>query len=205
MAFVVNRDRFLVLAAALASSTCGDSRPARTPPRAEPNVAIAEPEAETETEEPGVVEEPAALGDTSGTCDNDAGEIDCTTIARYEIGPSCEGLAGSCNLLTKGYGFKRRIGAAIAKCWEGLGPGACNIKARERCNRQAVQSACPDPRFEPQCQAALDSCKAAHKRTDYTLDECVKVMSSLDDSNRNWAIGQMGPAAEGCRLMFPVY
>jgi hypothetical protein len=129
---------------ALASSTCGDARPAR-PAHGQPNVAIAEPEAKRKRNG-GAGRRGAVLASSQSGCDNDVGEIDCTTIARYEIGPSCEGLAGSCNLLTKGYGFKRRIGAAIAKCWEGLGPGACNIKARERCNRQAVQSACPDQR-----------------------------------------------------------
>jgi hypothetical protein len=213
--FVVNRERFLMIVAALASSTCAEPRPASAPPAPESKLEMrgatepdveAEAEAEAAAEEPEVIEEKLEHGSAiRSACDNDVGEIDCSRIARHEIGPACEGLTGSCELLTKGYGFKRRVGEAIAKCWEGLGRKACNIKARERCNRQSLQSVCPDPRFEAQCQTALDRCKAARARVDYTLAECVQALSSLDDSNRDWAIGAMGPAAEGCRLMFPVY
>jgi hypothetical protein len=207
MSFIVDRDRFLLLAAALAASTCTEGRPASAPPRADPTVTIAEqPEALEESEEPLIVEESLEQAATlRSSCDNDVGEVDCSAIARHEIGPSCEGLTGSCNLLRDGYGFKRRVGEAAARCWEGLGRRACNIMERKRCNREAVLSACPDPRFEPQCQATLDRCKAARSRISYTLAECVQVMSGLDDANREWAIGAMGPAAEGCRLMFPVY
>jgi hypothetical protein len=190
---VVDRDRFLLLAAMLASTTCGEPRPASAPPRAASNITLEVPE-------------PQADGDELNACDNDdVGEIDCSAIARHEVGPTCEGLAGGCELLAKGYGYKRRIGAEIAKCWERLGRGACNITARERCNLQGVQSACTDRRFEPQCQAALDRCTAARVRVGYTLAECMQVLSSLDDANRDWALGAMGPAAEGCRPLVPVY
>jgi hypothetical protein len=203
--FSVNRERFLVLVAAL-SPGCAEPLPGAVPKQPEPkSVQIAEPEAteeeEAETAEPGVTESVESVS----ACDADAGEIDCTSIARRAIGPACEGVVGACELLGKGYGFKRRVGEAIAKCWDKLGSRVCNIEARQRCNREGLKAGCSDPKWEAPCQAQIDRCQASQTRVEYTLAECVQVASSLDDANRDWAIRAMGPAAEGCRLMFPVY
>lgn len=166
-----------------------------------PSEEPAEPEAEPVEEAAVASEEP------SGTCDNDAGEeLDCTAIARRDVGPACEGLSGSCSLLANGgYGYRRRVAAEIVRCWERLGARVCDMRAKKECNREAISKACPDPQFEKTCQATLDRCTSARASVDYSLAECVQVMSSLHARERDWAISAMGPAAEGCRLMFPVY
>jgi hypothetical protein len=201
---LVQRERFLVLAAAIASSTCSERHPGAAPAKHVTTVEVP-PEAPPEPEaDP--AEGPAVAIENRTACDNDAGEVDCTAIARVDVGPACEGLTGSCSLLANGgYGYRRRVAAEIARCWERLGPRACDMRAKEACNREAVSAACPDPQFEAPCQATLQQCKSARVRIGYTLAECVQVMSSLHDRERDWAISAMGPASEGCRLMFPVY
>jgi hypothetical protein len=204
----VQRERFLVLVAAIASSTCTERHPGAPPPKNVSGVEVP-PAVEPEPEpEPEAVEAPAAAGEEPrSSCDNDVGEVDCSAMPRMDIGPACEGHEKSCSLLASGgYGYRRRAAAAIARCWERLGSRACDMRARKACNREAVLQACPEVRFEAACQAALDACKSARARIDYTLKECVQVMSSLDDAGeRDWALSAMGPASEGCRLMFPVY
>jgi hypothetical protein len=203
---VVNRDRFLLLVAAIASASCSEPQGSSGPPKSTTNVEIpAEPEPGSADDEPAVVEE-ADPAKSRLACDNEQGEVNCQRVASHEIGPSCEGLAGSCQLLANGgMGYKPRVAAAIAKCWERMGARICDIKVRETCNGEGIREVCPDRKFVAECQATLDRCKAARARVGYTLDECVQVMSALTDRERNWAIGAMGPAAEGCRLMFPVY
>ena len=217
----IRRDRFLLLVASIASSHCSAQPAANRPPdyvkvapveTAEaPAGSAFQPEVSAPEEAlavihvppgeaPAVIDVPPEGDSPESSCDNSVGVVDCSGIA-----PTCEGLEGSCELLGRGYGYKPRVAAAIARCWERIGRRACNMRARAQCNREGTQAACPDLRFEAECSANLQRCNAAHARPDYTIEECVNVLSSLDDANRTWASGAMGPTREGCKLVFPVY
>lgn len=199
----INREHFLLLAAALASARCSEPRPpakvgGNPPAPAAIEVSEPEPEAEPEPE----VEASAA----TAACDSRSGQVECANIARHEVGPTCEGLRGACELLGRGYGYTPRVAAAISKCWERLGSRACSINARRACNREGIRHACRSPEFEGHCRAALDRCRAAGARPDYTTEECVLALSSLEGGNLEWAKSAMGPSSEGkCELAFPVY
>lgn len=199
----IDVERFVSLTLALAAGACA---PAPGPaPATRTIVAVPEPEtaAEPETASSQAPEhhKPAALA-----CDNDVGEVSCSFIdpKRYG-GPMCEGFDGSCELLKKGYGYRRRVAAAVARCWESVGPRACDMFVRKTCYRKGLADACPDPSFEPFCVGVLERCKAKGQRADFSLPECVKALSSLEGGNLEWAKSAIGPSAEGCQLMFPVY
>jgi hypothetical protein len=139
-------------------------------------------------------------------CDNDVGEVSCDFARSPSFGgPACEGFEGTCDLLAEGQSYRLRVGAAAARCFAQKGRGACDIRVRTKCYRAALQEACPDPSFVPQCEAAVSACHAQHQRPDFTVDECVKALSSLQGGDLGWAESAMGPTAEGCRLAFPVF
>lgn len=220
---IVDRDRFLVLAGALAAAGCA---PASTPPvnvapapvaqapEPAPVTTVQAPPAGTSqpddealvvvTVDPETEEDPRLS--PQGVCDNDVGEVSCDFITPAVFrGPACEGFAGSCGLLKDGYGYKPRVAAAIARCWQDKGAAACNMRVRQRCNREGIASACPDPQFTAHCEQALDQCRQRGQRPDFDLEECVKTLSSLEGGNLEWAKSAIGPSREGCKLMFPVY
>jgi hypothetical protein len=218
--FVIERERFLLLAAAMAAVHCApppsqnSPQPARVsaPETAPPvlPIGVAEPAPEpvvepmVATEKWDVVDEPPATSEQA--CNNEEGEVLCDFIVSGQFtGPACEGFRGACELLDKGYGYKRRVAAAIARCWESKGRAACQIRVRQRCNREALRSACPDPQFTSYCLDALDRCRQKGQRPDFDLDECVLALSSLEGGNLEWAKSAIGPSREGCKLMFPVY
>ncbi len=148
----------------------------------------------------------ATPGLQESSCRNEDGTVSCDFVAKGRFrGPACEGFLGSCELLKHGYGYKPRVAAAIAACWERVGPAACNMTVRQRCIREAFRTACPDPRFTTTCEIALDRCRHQHVRPDFDVTECVQALSSLEGSELEWAQGALGPTAEGCKLMFPVY
>lgn len=212
--FMVQREPFLLLTAAIAAVHCAP------PPEPAPQpVQISAPQPsepagyEIFTElppAPMVEPEPQAVAEapeeTELTCDNDVGEISCEFTSQAQFsGPACEGFTGSCELLQKGYGYKRRVAGSIAACWKREGRAACNIRVRQRCNREGLRAACPDPQFTAYCQDALQRCRDKRQRPDFDLDECIQALSSLQGGNLNWAKNAIGPTAEGCKLMFPVY
>ncbi|PRP98278.1 hypothetical protein ENSA5_30100 [Enhygromyxa salina] len=200
----VNRERFLALAAALAAASCIPQPPADLP---KPEVSEPEPEPEPATG-PVVIVEPAPTPSPTAfvepaapACDNNLGRVDCS-----QISSTCEGLRGSCQMLADGYPYKARVGESVARCWARLGQGACNMRGRKQCYREGIRDGCLDPAFEAECQERLDRCHDAGASANYTVDECVQVLSSLsDEGEREWASQAMGPTREGCRLMFPVY
>lgn len=212
--FIVQRERFLLLTAAIAAVHCAPppgpvpqpaqiSAPQPSEPAGYAMVADPPPELVAEPEQEAVAEAPA---ETELACDNDVGEISCDFTSQAQFsGPACEGFTGSCELLKKGYGYKRRVAGAIASCWEREGRAACNIRVRQRCNREGLRTACPDPQFTAPCQDALQRCRDKRRRPDFDLDECTQALSSLEGGNLDWAKDAIGPSAEGCKLMFPVY
>lgn len=205
---VVDRERFLGLVVAIGSSACTRA-PADAPPAVVVAVEAPKPTPQPPATATALVDEPARPPEKeTSSCDNDVGgPIDCAPIAKHERGgPTCEGLGGSCASLAKGdYGYRPRVAEAIAACWERLGKRACSIKERERCNLEGIKKACPEASFESRCEATLAKCRAAGARIRFTKEECVLVASSLKPRDRDWALGAMGPSAEGCRLMFNVY
>lgn len=199
----IDRDGFLALVTTLALGCSASTPPPsqKTPTEAFTTVEIpAETTQETEQASGQEEELVSVATEASGACNNDVGEVDCSGIS-----PGCEGSEGSCRLLGKGYGYKRRVAQAIASCWQRLGSRICDMGARKDCNLEGIRTACPDPSFVSDCRALLDSCDAANARIRYTEDECVLVLSSLTGAELAWARGAMGPSREGCRLMFPVY
>lgn len=213
--FVVQRERFLLLSAAIAAVHCAPPPEPAPPPAqisspqpiapsgyamaaAEPSPRLmVEPDAEAFVEAP---------SESSLACDNDVGEVSCDFTSHGQFtGPACEGFTGSCELLKKGYGYKRRVAGAIAACWEREGRAACNIRVRQRCNREGLRTACPDSQFTAYCLDALQRCQDKRQRPDFDLDECIQALSSLEGGNLDWAKDAIGPSAEGCKLMFPVY
>ncbi|MCA9595649.1 MAG: hypothetical protein KC776_20180 [Myxococcales bacterium] len=148
-----------------------------------------------------VVETPVASG-----CNNDVGDVNCNWVnERTFSGPACEGFGGTCDLLAKGYGYRLRVGAAVARCFEERGRAACDIRVRKQCFRSALAEACPDAAFTQTCESAVARCKAKHQRPDFTVSECIQALSSLEGGNLKWAQDSIGPSAEGCKLMYPVY
>lgn len=210
----IDREAFLALTAALAG--CAPAVPAPRAPAPTANydttassggsVTVPQPTpAATGTEE--LVEEVHTAESASGpACSNDEGDVSCDFVdARFD-GPACEGFAGSCQLLQRGYGYRPRVAAAIARCWDKRGRAACNMRVKQQCIREAFQEACPDPAFNEFCASAEQRCKDAGKRPDFGVDECVRAMSSIEGRELEWAKGATGsPSREGCRLMFPVY
>jgi hypothetical protein len=201
---------FLALTTALAGVRCA-------PARASPAASGAEPYDTTQSSEPieipepkdpegeGVLEVPVE-SPTPGSCDNDAGEVSCDFIDERFSGPACEGFAGSCGLLGKGYGYRKRVASAIARCWEQRGPKACNMTVRTECIRTALDEACPDPQYEAFCSEVVARCEAKRRRPDYTVEDCVKTLSAMEGRERDWAKSAIGsPSREGCKLMFTVY
>ena len=143
-----------------------------------------------------------AVEERGDRCSNNEGQVDCAQLT----GPACEGFSGLCSLLSNGgYGYKPRVAEAIARCWQRLGSRVCSIGARKQCNLEAIRQACPEAKYEAECQEILSNCRAAQARITYTAEECVQVLSSLRGGEQDWASGAMGPSAAGCRLMFPVY
>jgi hypothetical protein len=214
--FRIERERFLLLVTAIASMSCTDGRPGIEPPvRPDARVSTVPPARVPDLEPPlESVEAPALVPEPvrdAPACDNDVGTVDCSDVARHDVGgPACEGLTGACELLAGGYGYAPRVAQEIAACWARLGRDACDNRKRGRCNEEALQHACPDPRFESQCSAILERCEAAGARIELTLETCVKALSGMTGDERSWAAGQMGPAQEGagpvrCRLMHPIW
>jgi hypothetical protein len=86
-----------------------------------------------------------------------------------------------------------------------MGARACDIGVRNKCYNEGVHAACPEAQFASACQAKIDQCHAAGQRVMYTKEECMKAASALTGGDRCWALGAMGPSAEGsCRLMYTV-
>ena len=203
----IDVERFVSLTLAMAAASCAPSAPTATAPPTRTIIAVPEP---VETPDPvsseTPVEPPQDPSPPVRACDNDVGEVSCSFIdARRFSGPACEGFDGSCGLLQKGYGYRKRVAAAAARCWEERGTAACDIKVRERCNRRALNEACPDASYESFCLDTLARCKTRGQRPDFSVAECVKALSALEGGNLEWAKSAIGPSGEGCRLMFPVY
>lgn len=217
----IDRERFLVLASAIAAAT--SCQPAATPtvdapilppvatspdPSATPRVVGAPPPAPP----PSASSAPllAATDETPGSAscekDNDVGVVDCSKLKGRRFGPSCEGMDGTCDLLAKSSSYRPRAAAAAAACLSRIPPGACDMRAKNRCYLEGVRATCPEARWASRCQEKLDMCRAAGIRAEYTKEECMKSMSAQQDQDREWAISQMGPSSEGkCRLMYTVY
>lgn len=219
---LVDRERFLVLAGAIASATACT----RTTEVPTADLPILPPVASSAPEAPRVVAQPptpptlagassassSSLGDpvvSPSACeqDNDTGTVDCSKWKGRKLGgPACEGLEGTCDLLAKSYAYRPKAAAAAAACLSKLGAGACDIRARNRCYLEGVKAACPEPQYEARCQGKIDMCRAANVRVQYTKEECVKAMSAQHERDREWAISQMGPSSEGkCQLMYTVF
>ena len=200
----VDRERFLLYAAAIAATGCSASPPPEQPVEDVPLVRI-ETEPTAEPAPPPTAAEPDAItvevGASSARCSNAEGKVDCAGFT----GPTCEGASGLCGLLASGYGYQPRVAEAILRCWKRLGARVCSIHARKQCNLEAIRQACPEPQYEQECQEILQRCRDAGARITYTAEECVLVLSSLKGGEQDWASGAMGPTREGCRLMYPVY
>ncbi len=198
--------RFVALTAAMASATCTHA----PEPKAKPIVATAPEPEPVPTASPEPVAEPTAETEPAprpqSSCDNDVGEVSCefTHEARFR-GPACEGFDGACDLLKKGYGYRKRVAAAAARCWSELGIRACVNTARGACNRKALREACPDPKFEPFCRDVLATCASRRQKPDFTLDDCVKAFSGMEGESLEWAKSATGPSAEGCHLAYTIY
>lgn len=214
--FTVDRERFLVLASALASAHCGPAPagpgalppdPTATtrsaaPPTGSPVVVI-EPTPEEPLPAPPL---PPPVPPSSSSCDNDVGDVSCAFVDGRFRGPACEGFAGTCDLLREGAGYRPRVAEAIAHCFAQRGHAACNIRVRQRCIREAFDHACPDPVHEPFCRDAVDRCRAAGQRPDFDVDECVRALSATQPGDDlEWTKSAIGPTREGCRLTFTVY
>jgi hypothetical protein len=209
---LIDVERFALLTAAIATTNCRAAEPpAPPPPPAVTAEAPAEPPPVAASEAPLEVAEDA---DDAGSvaekpkldCDNDVGDVNCDWVdPRRYSGPACEGFAGTCDLLKKGYGYRLRVAAEAARCFAKKGAAACNIFVRNKCLRAATAVACPDLAFAEDCEAALQRCKSRHQKPNFTKDECIKVLSSLEGRELDWARGAIGPSAEGCKIMYPVY
>jgi hypothetical protein len=109
------------------------------------------------------------------------------------------------DLLAGGKIYRPRAARAAAACMSRMGAKACDISVRNRCYNEGVHAACPEAQFASVCQTKMDQCKAAGKPITYTKEECMKAASALTGGDRTWALGAMGPTAEGsCKLMFTV-
>lgn len=214
----IDRDRFLLLAAALAAPSCGRAAAtisADTPILPPVASSVADPEGPVTAPPPlpaavtsstPIVASAAPLDATACEKENDTGTVDCSRFRGKRPGPACEGLEGTCDLLAKHYAYRPRAAAAAAACLTRLGAGACDIRARNRCYLEGVKASCPEPQYESRCQAKMDMCRAAGVRIQYTKEECMKAMSSQNERDREWAISQMGPSSEGkCQLMYTVF
>lgn len=217
----IDRDRFLLLAAALAAPSCGRAAAtisADTPLLPPVASAVVDPDASPITAPPPpppgavVSSQPVAASAsppdaTACEKENDTGTVDCSKLKGRRLGgPSCEGLDGTCDLLAKGSAYRPKAAAAAAACMTRLGAGACDIRARNRCYLEGVRASCAEPQYESRCQAKIDMCRAAGIRVQYTKEECMKAMSAQQERDREWAISQMGPSSEGkCQLMYTVF
>lgn len=211
----ISRDKFILLVAAIAQANCSSEPPAQQPQPLPPmelpvqpvlEVApppTADPTAEvtpTTTPEPGITADPVTP--VAGTCNNDVGSPSCASV-KIGRGPSCEGFADECADTVKGgMGFRPRVAEAITTCWSKRGQAACSAGPKIACIKEAVKQACPDPAVVPKCQSILASCTAAHKKTKFTLDQCVQILSSVTGRDRTDAESAMAPMAEGCTLSF---
>ena len=214
----IDRERFLVLVLAIAAQACGKSTADGVVVVPVVMVPLESTASATAPSELARATPPASAGDSSPRpdvqgptpceIDNDTGTVDCSRIkARKVTGPACEGgIAGTCDLLAKDYAYRRRSAEAAAECMTRAGARACDIHARKKCFEEGVKAACPEPRFDAQCEAKMDECRAAKVRIQYTKEDCMKAMSSQHERDRAWAISQMGPSSEGkCQLMFTVF
>jgi len=202
----VDRERFLALVLSVAAQGCGKTTAVDVvvaPVVVEPLQPSASPPAELGRATPVPLTE--VEGPTPCENANDTGIVDCARFkARKLAGPTCEGVAGTCDLLAKDYAYRKRSAQAAAECLSRVGARACDIRARKECFEEGVKAACPEPQFDAQCEATMDRCRAAHVRIQYTKEDCLKAMSSQHE--RAWAISQMGPSSEGkCQLMFTVF
>ncbi len=215
----IDFDVFVTLTAAIAACGCTpqpaaktsaqkgdyfDSTQSSTPAATvEPTATAAPVATAVEPDEPVRVVETAP---PESGCNNDVGDVDCDWVnEQHYSGPACEGFGGTCDLLAKGYGYRLRVGAAVARCFAKKGRAACDIRIRKQCFRAALAEACPDPKFTQVCESAVARCKAKRQRPDFSVSECVQALSSLEGGNLKWAQDSIGPSAEGCKLTFPVY
>jgi len=212
----VDRDRYLVLVAALFAPGCAQPPAVVSAPGTIATVDVPPPVASSspkDAPQPPAAQDPSSSGSpevaATSACsqENETGAVDCSGIARLRLGgPACEGAAGTCGLLAQGYAYRPRAAQAAAECFERLGKRLCDIQARKRCFEQAVHASCPEPQFEATCADAIERCNAAHIRPRYTKQECMQALSSLQGGDRDWAAGAMGPSSEGkCELMFTVF
>jgi hypothetical protein len=212
---VIDRERFLALALGIAAQGCGSAKdPVVVAPvimlpvaavSSAPPAAHSSPPLAVGGESASMPE--AAEGLTQCEIENDTGSVDCTRFKSMLLaGPACEGVPAMCDLLAHEAAYRRRSAQAAAECLARLGKRACDINLRRQCFREGVKAACPEARFEPQCEAKMAECRAANVRIQYTKEECMKAMSSQHDTDRRWAISQMGPSSEGkCQLMYTIY
>ncbi len=202
----IDFERFVQLTAAIAAAVgctppARSYRPSTTNEPTSTSVPIADPEPD-----PDPVAEPAVEPVVDpNACNNDVGDVSCAFIDNRYSGPQCEGFSGTCELLQNGYGYRKRPAAAVARCFAERGASICNMRVRHTCFRQGIHDACPDPSFNSFCEDAIERCRARHVRPDYDVAECVQALSSLEGENLSWAKDALGPSAEGCKLMFPVY
>jgi hypothetical protein len=214
LAAKIDRDRFLLLVAALSAPACGGQRAHTDAPHDAVTVAVPPPDAQAPaaaapvaSEEPPpppptAIAQPPRCGDQ-----NDVGTVACPHLRALHLGgPACEGVLGTCALLADGSIYRRRAAETAAACLDRLGRRVCDITARKKCYEEGIRASCPEPKYEAACEATMARCQDAHIRPTYTRDECVQVMSSLRGGDRDWALGAMGPSSEGkCELMFTVF
>ena len=213
---VIDRDRFLALVLGIAAQACGNAKesvvvapvimlPIAPVSSASSSAAPASLPLAAHGEAATIPER--AEGVTQCESDNDTGTVDCARLKSMMLaGPACEGAASMCDLLAQQSSYRRRSAQAAAECLGRLGKRACDLTLRRQCFREGVKAACPEARFEAECEAKMAECRAANVRIQYTKEECMKAMSSQYDSDRRWAISQMGPSSEGkCQLMYTIY
>ena len=222
----IDRERFLALVLAMAAQGCGTT-PAGDAPVNAPNgpamqvaagdapIVVVPPEETASAAPPESAPPPPptataeAPPSSEKACEalNDTGDADCSWMAHRKLsGPMCEGMAGTCESMQDGSIYRRHAGAVAAACFEKLGSRICDIHARQKCYEAGIKASCPEPKYEARCLAQMQKCQAAGRPVKYTLEECVKVASSLQGRERDWAISAMGPSGEGvCKLMFTMY
>lgn len=117
-----------------------------------------------------------------------------------KVSPVCEGMREECKSLADD--FRPRVAEKWATCFANAGK-TCrdDMPKLGTCMREATLATCIEPGTIKKCRELKKACRDAGKAVEYTLDQCVRVLSAVKPSKResDWElvdIERLGPSEE---------
>lgn len=214
----IDRSRFLLLTATMASGACGGaSQPAAGDPViAAPVVTLPEEDkpsgearavagspGESGAGEPSDAVQKTLRGDDEGDdpsmCDDGgAAPKGCSTLRAP--GPQCESFTDTRDMCGKlAHGLKPRVAEKAVDCLLAKSgkQSICSFDAANQCAVSAVRKACIEPSTQSTCSPLVKACGGR-----LAMKDCQALLSSVNDKNRR---NMIACVTEGCSVDYCMY